>query len=138
MASEHMLGGETKGEIVAGDFVHGENVKDGRVDEQIDEDDGEEAGEDGARNQVTRVFHFVAKIDDAIPAIVGVDGGLNAKEQSSNESGAHGDNDGSHGLGECGGFGGMAQMATESEAGNDDREKCQALENSGDILDFAA
>jgi len=51
MRAENALG-ERAGEIVAGNLAHGENVENGGVDEEIDGDDGKQAGKNGSRDEV--------------------------------------------------------------------------------------
>ena len=92
--AEDAFGGEAERKIVAGDLAHGQNVEDSGVDEQIDDEDGEEAGKDGAGNEVAGILDFIAEIDDAVPAVVSVDGGLNAEKKSGDEKRADGDGDG--------------------------------------------
>ena len=137
MMAEDALGGESQREIVAGNFVHGQDVEDGGVDEEIDENDGKEAGEDGARNEVAGIFDFVAEVDHAVPAIVGVNGSLHAEEQSGDKGSADGDDDGNSGLSRrC--LGGLVQMAAEGKAGDHDDEEGQTFQHCSDVLDFAA
>jgi len=90
MRAENALGGEAEGEIVAGNLAHGENVENGGVDEEIDGDDGKQAGKNGSRDEVAGILDFVAEVDDAVPAVVSVDSGLNAEKESGDEGGADG------------------------------------------------
>ena len=99
---EDALGGEPEREIVAGNITHRENVKDSRVDKEINEDNGKKTGKDGARHKVAGVLDFVAEVDDAVPAVVSVDGGLNAEKESGDEGGAGGDDDRQRHFGQAG------------------------------------
>ena len=110
-------------EIVAGNHAHREDVKHGGVDEQVDDHDGKEAGKNGARDQVAGILDFIAEVDDAVPAVVRVDGGLNAEKESSDKGRADGDDDRSGALGERGGFGNVTHVATHGEAGDDHDEE---------------
>ncbi len=49
---EDALGGQAQGEVIAGYFIHWQDIKHSRVDQQINHDDGEKAGEDGTRNEM--------------------------------------------------------------------------------------
>src|SRR5208337_2800444 len=129
---------EAEGEIVAGNLAHGKDVEHGGVDEKVDGDHGKEAGKNGARDQVAGILDFIAEVDDAVPAVVCVDGGLNAEKESGDEGRADGDDDGSRGLGKRGGFGGVTHVATQGEAGDDHDEEDQALEDGSEVLHFAA
>src|SRR5208283_4213484 len=138
MRAEDALRCKPKREVVAGNVAHGENVKNGGVDKQIDHHDGKKTGKNGARHQVAGVLDFIAEVDDTIPAIVCVDRGLNAEQESGDESGADGNDGRSGGLCKLGGFGGVTRVATESEAGNDNGKEGQGLEEGGEVLHLAA
>ena len=77
--AENALGGGAQGEVVAGDFVHGQDVEDGGVQEQINAHDGEDAAKDGARDVLAGVANFFAKVDDAVPTVDGIENLLEAE-----------------------------------------------------------
>src|SRR5215469_12406152 len=133
MMPKDALGGETQREVVAGNLVHGKDVQHCGVNEEIDQDNGEQAREDGAGNEAAGILDFVAEVDDTIPAVVGEDGRLYTQEQSGDERRAEG-----HGrLGEGSGFRRPAKMTAERETSDDHNEKNEALENRREALNLA-
>jgi len=125
--TEDTLGGKAEGKIVAGDFSDRENVKDSGVNQKIDDNDREEASENGAWNELAGISDFVAEVNGAVPAVIREDGGLDAEQESGDESRAYGDNDGCGGLGKRGRFGGLANVSTEAETADDDGEEGEAF-----------
>jgi hypothetical protein len=138
VSAEDAFSREAERKGVAGDFIHGKDIENGGVDEEIDQDNGEETGEDGAWNEMSGILDFVAEVDDAIPPVVGENGGLNPQEESGDESGADRDSDGSSSVSKRSGFGGLAEMTAKSETSDDHDKEDEALENGGEVLNFAA
>ena len=60
-------------------WVMGKNVKHGRIEQQINGHDGEHAAENGAGNVAAGIAHLFAEIDDAVPAVDGVNDRLQAR-----------------------------------------------------------
>ena len=83
--AEYALGGGAQGEIVSCDFVHGQDVEDGGVQEQIYAHDGEDATKDGARDVLAGVANFFAKVDDAVPTVDGIENLLEAEHHCDGE-----------------------------------------------------
>lgn len=136
--TENAFGSKAQREVIAGDFIHGQHVQDGSVNEQINANDGEQAGENGARNQEAGIDDFVAEIDNTIPAIVGVYGGLEAEEERGEESGTDGNGERRAALREGRSrFRSLMKPATKSEASDHDDQEREALQNRRGVLNFA-
>src|SRR6202040_2389497 len=84
-----------------------------------------------AGNEIAGIFYFVAEVDDAVPAVVGVDRGLHAEEHGSDERGSSGDGHGG------GGENFRVGAAAHGEAGNHHHEEDEAFEDGGEVLHFA-
>src|SRR5579859_724449 len=132
--AENAIGSGSQGEVVAGDFAHWQDVEYGSVQEQVDSHDRKNAAKDRARNIAARIFDLCAEINDAIPAIHGVDDSLQSNQKRRDER-----------PGEMkrrwwlrGGRGGWPQIATEKETGCDDDNKRARLHRSGNELRAAA
>ena len=116
--------------VVAGDLVHGQDVEDGGVHQEINAHDGEDAAEDGARDVFAGVADFFAEVDDAVPTVDGVENGLEAEHQRDGERPAGSEGELGGGCrGECGGAVGVA---AENEAGDDEDDEGGGFHGRGD------
>ena len=132
VAAEDALGGQAEGKIVAGDLVHRKNIEDGGVDEQVDDEERAEAGEDGPGDEITGIFHFVAEVDGAVPAVVGEDGGLHAEKHRGDECCSCRDGN----CRRCENF--RVGAAAQGEARDDHDQENQSFQDGGEVLNFAA
>ena len=85
VGAEDAVGGGPERKRVAGDLVQRKNVEHRGVDQQIDSHDGEDAAEDCARDIAARVAHFFAEVDDAVPAVDGVEDRLQRQHDGDGE-----------------------------------------------------
>src|SRR5262249_45707385 len=72
-------------EIDAANFSHWQHVKHSRVQKQVDSHNRKHASENRARNIAPGISYFRAEIDDAIPAVHGVNDGLQSYQERSDE-----------------------------------------------------
>ena len=77
--AKNAFGSSAQRKIISSDFVHGQNVENGGVQEQINAHDGEDAAENGARDVFAGIANFFAKINHAIPTVDGVENGLKTR-----------------------------------------------------------
>ena len=75
----------SQGEVLTGDLRHGQHVDYGRVHQQINSHHRKHAADHGAGNVFARVAYLFAEIHHRIPAVVGVNDGLQRKHQGSSE-----------------------------------------------------
>ena len=132
VGSEYAFGGQAEGKIVSGDLVHGQDVENRGVDQQVDDKERAEAGKNGTGDQVTGILDFITKVDDTVPTVVGVDRRLHTQQQPSNQHGTSGKGDGRNADGfECAGWPMVKQAATMTK-------KARPFQKRGEVLDLAA
>src|SRR6267154_1801462 len=83
------VGDGAEDKSVSGDFVHRQNVQRDEIQQQINSHDGENAAENCARNVTAWLADFLAKINDAIPTIDGVDHNLQAEHDRNSHGPSH-------------------------------------------------
>src|SRR5271165_2437695 len=94
MRAKNTLCGQPQRKIVPGHFVHRQNIEHRGIDQQIDQNDREKTGKNGAGHEVTGIFNLIAEINHTIPPVIRVDSGLNTEQQCSNQRGSSGNNRG--------------------------------------------
>src|SRR5262249_24444475 len=70
--AKRLLGHGAQHKVISRNLVHRQHVEHGDVQQKIDSDDGEHAAENGAGNFAARIAYFFAEINDAAPAVHGV------------------------------------------------------------------
>src|SRR5882762_8975708 len=78
-SAEDAIGDSAQNEIVTGNFVHGKDVEGHQTQQEINSHHGKDTAENGTWDIVARIADFFAEIDDTIPAVDGVDNGLQSE-----------------------------------------------------------
>src|SRR5258708_32951554 len=78
-SAEDAIRDGAQNEIVAGNFVHGEDVQGHQIQQEINPHHSKDAAENGARDVAAGIANLFAEIDDTVPAIDGVYNGLQSE-----------------------------------------------------------
>src|SRR5215472_10732575 len=133
-AAKHAIGNRAEDERIPRDFVDGHDVQRNEIEEEVNPHNGKNTAENGARNVAAGIAHLFAEIDDAVPAVDGVNDGLESQHDGNRKRPARRQGKaGSAGL-HCG----FMRRAAQKKSGCDENHEGAGLQHSRQELRVAS